>query len=85
MRAALAAVFENAARHLPLGGRALAGIAPEVAAAHGRLDAQASCQAAVRALAEVILPCASALLAGAQVSPFVAQGDDGPLTARSPA
>jgi hypothetical protein len=80
-RRAVAEVFSNAARHLP-SSPALAGIAPEAAAAHGRLDADASRKAMVRALAQVILPCAGALLEGAAEKAPASEAD--PLTQRSP-
>jgi hypothetical protein len=61
VRAAVAAAFEDAARRLPEAGDP--GEDPTGAlAAHGRLDAVAGRAAAARALCEVVLPCARALL-----------------------
>jgi hypothetical protein len=56
------------------------GIGAAAAAAHGRLDARTSCRAVVRALAEVILPCAGALLAPRAPRHLA---ETGPLTQRS--
>lgn len=63
VRVAVAAVFAEAERHLP----ALEGVedGDGVLAAHGRLDAVTSRAAAARGLAEVVLPCAKAMLASA--------------------
>jgi hypothetical protein len=91
VRAALRDVFGNAARHLP-GARPLGHVAAGVAAAHGRLDPEASCKAVIRALAEVILPSAAGLL-GPEGPAFAAMPvlaprdatDGEPATQRSPA
>jgi hypothetical protein len=67
VRAAVREVFGNAARHLSFAPRAPSGIAPEIAAAHGQLDAEITRQAVVRALVEVILPCEGVLLSRSAV------------------
>jgi hypothetical protein len=81
-RHAVAEVFGNAARHLPSSPEPMEWIAPEVAAAHGRLDPEAARKAVVRALAEVILPCASALLA--RTASIAPPSELEPHTQRSP-
>jgi len=72
-----------AARHFPLTMRSLDGITPEQAAAHGRIDREASCETIVRGLAEVVLPSAKALLGRTASGPGAEDGP--PATRRSPA
>ena len=63
VRMAVVEVFGNAARQpLAFGAPLPDALSPEVAAAHGRLDASATQQAVRLALADVILPCSNALL-----------------------
>jgi hypothetical protein len=61
VRAAVAAVLDEAERHLPPVDCA-AGEGDAHLAAHGRLDEATARAVAVRGLAEVVLPCARALL-----------------------
>ena len=86
VRKAVVDVFGNAARHLPSIGAAPEGVDPALARAHGRLDEDAARKAVVRAVTEVILPCATALLAdAARKAPGPAEAAEVvPQTRRSP-
>ncbi len=84
VRAAVLEVFGNAARYLPFGAGAVTGIAPAVAAAHGRLGADHARKATVRAIAEVIMPCEAALFAPAARPPLLQLGSAPAITGRRP-
>ena len=88
VRRAVVEVFSNAARHLSFGSGLDEALSPAVAAAHGRLDGDDERKTVVRALAEVVIPCAAALLERTSPPPSVsawARSDEPPLTMRSPA
>jgi hypothetical protein len=61
VRRAVADVFATAAAHLPMAW-SLEGARPQVLAAHGRLDRATTDRAVARALHDVVLPAAHALL-----------------------
>lgn len=82
VRAALRAIFSDAARHFPVTARSPEGVAPEIAAAHGRLDHETACEVVIRGLAEVVLPSATALL-GHTLITGARDADGPPVTQRS--
>ena len=83
VRAAVGEVFANAARCLPIAPELGDGLTAREAAAHGRLDRASARGALVRALAEVVLPCAEALLADPRARVEQDADDSGPATQRS--
>jgi hypothetical protein len=71
VRAAVAAVFEDAARYVP-GVTIDTAIPPGILVSHGRLDAVGTREALARALDEVVRPCFASLLHKAPAADVVA-------------